>query len=219
MIGSISAGNIGWLINRLGSNKNKYTCNRGMIVAVTTGGVQVEKWVSVPVAVRVWGSSCWSPGRIFLHCPGLCCVHLFRPSQTENPLTEKKQSYYWFVYLLNLQYCSTTWEFSQAALQVRAQSFSTEMCFMDHVRYGGCIVIFCAQHWPAATTPCPTRATLIGWSSIQACLLASYSGHMQRVTAVGFLLLYRTKTIKIWGDWVDSAQMKPLPLVVTILHS
>lgn len=68
-----------------------YFHNCGMILtAETSGKVLLQRGVSIPVALVVWGSRCWSLGHISLHCPGLFCVRLFRPSQTENPLTDRK---------------------------------------------------------------------------------------------------------------------------------
>ncbi len=63
-----------------------------ILTAETSEEVQLQNGMSVPVALGVWGSRCWSQGHISLHCPGLCCVHLFRPSQTENPLTDRKHN-------------------------------------------------------------------------------------------------------------------------------
>lgn len=50
-----------------------------------------ERPVGIPAALWVWGTRCWSLGHISLHCPGLFCFHPLRPSQTENPLMDRKQ--------------------------------------------------------------------------------------------------------------------------------
>lgn len=133
--------------------------------------------VILPVALGESGSRCWSRGHISLHWPGLRCVHLFHPPRTETPLTNR----------------------DSLANDTPANVFYwTQSVLLQTCRCGG-------LHWPAATNPWPRRATLIGSNSIQACLLASYRGHMQRDAAVGFLVLHRVNA---------SDQTKGFPLTL-----